>query len=179
MSDAVEPAVPMAIPAPRRRSWPWAVLSVLALAATIAGGVMLRGAGDGTVETIRVTKHSMLPESLVGTPDYFVVVTTRDEKTINTKPYDDTPIGNGLDFKLPEPLPLADITHLQLLDEDLRSDDIRDRVDVRGRVCRGQDYQFELFGPPPPERDMAYSLLGAGGAVLLVAAILWVRAQAV
>jgi hypothetical protein len=179
MSDAVEPAVPVAIRAPRRRSWPYVVLSLLALGAAIAGGLMLRDAGEGTVETIRVTKHSMLPESLVGTPDYFVVVTTRDNKTINTEPYDDTPIGNGLDFKLPEPLALANITHLQLLDEDLRSDDIRDRVDVRGRVCRGQDYQFELLGPPPPERATAYWLLGGGGAGLFIAAILWVRANAV
>jgi hypothetical protein len=179
MSDAVESFVPVAIRAPRRRSWPWAMLSLMALAAAIAGGMLLRRAGEGTVETIRVTKHSMLPESLVGTPDYFVIVTTRDEKTINTEPYDDTPIGNGLDFKLPKPLALAEVAHLQLLDEDLRSDDVRDRVDVRGRVCRGQDYQFELSGAPPPERDVAYGLLGAGGAVLVIAAILWVRSQAV
>jgi hypothetical protein len=115
----------------------------------------------------------------VGTPDYFVVITTRDDKTINTEPYDNTPIGNGLDFELPQPLPLAEIAHLQLLDEDLRSDDIRDRVDVRERICRGQDYQFELLGPPPPEQDRAYWLLGGGGAVLVIATILWVRANAV
>jgi hypothetical protein len=179
MSETVEPAVPEAIRAPRRRSWPLAIVSLLGLAAAIAGGLMLRDAGEGTVETIRVTKHSMLPESLVGTPDYFVVITTRDDKTINTEPYDNTPIGNGLDFELPQPLPLAEIAHLQLLDEDLRSDDIRDRVDVRERICRGQDYQFELLGPPPPEQDRAYWLLGGGGAVLVIATILWVRANAV
>jgi hypothetical protein len=179
MSDAVEPTVPEAIRAPRRRSSPLAIVSLLGLGAGIGGGLMLRDAGEGTVDTIRVTKHSMLPESFVGLPDYFVIVGPRDEKSMTTDAYEDTPIGNGLDFKLPKPLPLEQISHLELMDKDVGSDDIRDRVDVRGRVCRGQDYQFELLGPPPPERDTAYWLLGGGGAVLVIAAILWVRANAV
>jgi hypothetical protein len=179
MSDAVEPAMPVAIRAPRRRSWALAFLSLLALAAVITGVILLRDAGEGTVETIRVTKHSMLPESIVGSPDYFVIIGTRDEKTISTEAYDDTPIGNGLDFKLPEPLQFEQIAHLELMDKDVGSDDIRDRVDVRERVCRGQDYQFELLGPPAPERDRAYWLLGGGGAGLVIAVLLWVRAQAV
>jgi len=141
---------------------------------------MLRNTGDGTVELIRVSRHSMLPESLVGTPDYYVIVGVRGEgkEPITLEGYEDRPIGNGLDFKLPKPLALEDIAHVELLDEDMASDDTRDRVDVRGRLSRGLEYEFELIGPPSEKRTAAYVALGAGGALLATSAILFIRNHA-
>lgn len=172
--------VPEAIPAPKPRGSRAAlVLAALAMVALAAGLIITLNAGEGQVENIRVTKHSMLPESFVGTPDYYLVVGTRDGKSIETEAYSDMPIGNGLDFKLPKRLDLADMTHIELMDKDMASDDIRDRVDVRDRLCRGQDYEFALLGPPPPRRNIGYALLSGGGALLVVAAILLVRSHAV
>jgi hypothetical protein len=170
---------PEAIPAPRARvSRVGAVLSLLGAAAAIAGGVLLWRAGEGTVETIRVTKHSMLPDSLVGSPDLYLMVGTSDKQEIQTEGYEDKPIGNGLDFRLPKPLELKKITHIELMDEDVGSDDIRDRVDVSERICKGQDYQFELIGPEDPQRTRGITALAAGGVVFIIGAILVARSLA-
>jgi hypothetical protein len=173
---------PAAIPAPARRA-PFAVWIVAALAgvALAAGAFLFRSTGEGTVELIRVSRHSMVPESLLGgTPDYYVIVGVKGEEKepITLEGYEDTPIGNGLDFKLPKPLALEEIAHIELLDEDLASDDTRDRVDVRGRVSRGLEYEFELIGPPSEKRTAAYVALGAGGALLATSAILFIRSHA-
>jgi hypothetical protein len=171
--------VPEAIAAPApRRSWPLAVLALLALASVVAGLVILQRAGAGEVNLIRVTRHSMIPEAVVGTPDYYLIVHTKDDQTITTNAYDDTPIGNGLDYKV-SALQLENVASVELLDEDVGKDDIRDRVDVRERICRGQDYQFELIGPASPRKGTAEWILGGGGAVLVIAVILWVRSLAV
>lgn len=181
MSTELPPTTPKpAIPAPARRTpaavW---VLALLAAIAAVAGGVMLRNTGDGTVDLIRVTRHSMLPESFVGTPDYYVKVGVKDAKEpITLEGYKDTHIGNGLDFKLPKPLELGSIAHVELLDEDMVSDDTLDRVDVRGRINRGLDYEFELIGPPSEKRTAAYVALGAGGALLATSAIILIRSHA-
>jgi hypothetical protein len=172
--------LPEAIPAPRARvSRVGAVLALLGAAAAIAGGALLSKAGEGTVETIRVSKHSMLPDSIVGNPDYYLLIATADNNEIQTEGYKDKPIGNGLDFRLPKPLELKKITHIELMDEDVGSDDIRDRVDVSERICKGQDYQFELVGPEDPQRTRGITALAAGGVVFIIGAILLVRSLAI
>jgi hypothetical protein len=186
----------MAIAAPRRRR-PWIgfVLCLAGIIAVIAGGVMLRGAGQGDVETIRVTKHSMIPETLLGEqPDYYLIVTPRDDSQKGDVPqdgaptesgpeqtnaYDDTPIGNGLDFKLKKPLAVEAIAHIELMDKDLGSDDMCDRVDVSQRFSKGQDYQFELVGPPDPRHSRGTTSLAVGAAVFIIGLILVVRSYAI
>jgi hypothetical protein len=172
--------LPQAIPTPAPRvSRLGVTLSLLGAAAAITGGVLLMKAGPGTVESIRVSKHSMLPDSLVGSPDLYLMVGTIDKQEIETEGYKDKPIGNGLGFPLPKPLELAAITHIELMDADLGSDDIRDRVDVSERICKGQDYQFELIGPSDPRRSRGTVALAAGGVVFIIGAILVARSLAV
>jgi hypothetical protein len=181
MSVDLPATPPAALPAPARQTpvvvWVLAALAGIALA---VGALMLRNTGDGMVELIRVSRHSMLPESLVGTPDYYVIVGMKGDanEPITLEGYDNVPIGNGLDFKLPEPLALEGIAHIELLDEDVASDDTKDRVDVRGRTSRGLEYEFELIGPPSEKRTTAYITLGAGGALLATSAILFIRSHA-
>jgi hypothetical protein len=173
-------ALPAAVPAPpRRRALGPILLGLAGLAAAAAGAYLALRPGVDRVDAIRVTRQSMLPASLMGTPDYYVNVVTADGTTIPTPAYVDTPIGNGLDFKLPEPLDLAAVAHIELLDEDVGSDDTLDRVDVRGRLCKGQEYAFELLGPTPPSRTAGYVALGCGAGLLLIAAIWLARAYAI
>jgi hypothetical protein len=181
MSTDTPATPPAAIPVPVRHTpvavW---VLAALAGVALAAGAFMFRNTGDGMVELVRVSRHSMLPESLVGTPDYYVIVGVKGEskEPITLEGYKDRPIGNGLDFKLPKPLALEDVAHIELLDEDMASDDTKDRVDVRGRTNRGLEYEFKLIGPPSEKRATAYIALGAGGAMLATSAILFIRSHA-
>jgi hypothetical protein len=172
--------LPHAIPVPPRPvSRAGIVLLLLGAAAAIAGGVLFYKAGGGTVETIRVTKHSMLPDSIVGNPDFYLLVGTTDKQQIETEGYTDVPIGNGLDFKLPKPQPLENVIHIELMDTDVGTDDMRDRVDVTERIARGQDYQFELLGPLDSRRTAGIAALAAGGLVLIIGAVLLLRSLAI
>ncbi len=172
--------LPEAIPAPAPRvSRVGAALSILGAAAAIAGGLMWMKAGAGTVESVRVSKHSMLPDAIVGSPDLYLMVGTSDNEELQTEGYKDKPIGNGLDFKLVKPLELEKISHIELMDADLGSDDIRDRVDVSERISKGQDYQFELIGPEDPQRRTAIAALAAGGVAFIIGIILLVRSLAI
>jgi hypothetical protein len=172
--------VPEAIPAPSgRKSRAPSLLVLLGLVAALVGAILVLRAGAGQVTKSRVTKHGMLPESLMGSPDYYLTVGTRAGKSLATKGYEDTPIGNGLDFQLPEPLAFDNLAHVELMDADVGGDDIRDRVDVRERISKGQDYQFELIGPASPQKTAGYVALAAGGALVVLAAILWVRSHAI
>ncbi len=171
---------PAAIPAPApRASRVGGALAALGVAAAMLGGALLVKATAGTVEQIRVSKHSMLPDTLVGSPDLYLIVGVQGAPAIETASYKDKPIGNGLDFRLPKPLPLEAITHIELMDADLGTDDIRDRVDVRERISRGQDYQFELVGPADSRRMQGMAALAAGGVVFIIGAILLVRSLAI
>jgi hypothetical protein len=121
----------------------------------------------------------MMPETLLGEqPDYYLNVTTRDGAQEATDAYDDSPIGNGLDFKLKKPLGVEAIAQIELMDEDIGSDDMCDRVDVSERLSKGQDYQFELVGPPSPRHAQGITTLAAGAAVLIIGLILVVRSYA-
>jgi hypothetical protein len=172
--------IPQAIPAPARRaSRVGMLLCLIGLATAIAGAMLYFRAGEGSVESIRVTKHSMLPDALVSNPDLYLEIGTSDNQQIETEGYKDMPIGNGLDFKLPKPLPLESISHIELMDSDVGSDDMRDRVDVRERVCRGQDYQFELIGPEAPHHTWGIAALAAGGVAFIIGTILLVRSLAI
>jgi hypothetical protein len=74
---------------------------------------------------------------------------------------------------------MSEVAHLELMDEDLGDDDMRDRVDVQGRICKGQEYEFELQGPPSPWKTAGYAALGGGGVLLALSAILLVRSHAI
>src|SRR4029078_4006556 len=117
--------------------------------------------------------------SFVGTPDYYVKVGVKDAKEpVRPEGYKDTHIGNGLDFKLTKQLELDNIAPVELFDEDMLSDDELDRVDVRGRINRGLEYEFQLIGPPSEKRTSAYIALGPGGALLVTSAIILIRSHA-
>lgn len=172
--------IPAAIPVPAAPPLgPWGWLALFASLAAAAGAILIFTAGEGQVATIRATKYGMLPEGIVEVPDYFVNAVTKQGKTLTTNGYDDVPIGNGLDFKLAAPVELEEIAHVELLDRDVVSHDLLDRVDVRGRNCRGQIYEFEFIGPPSTNRKLGYGLAAGGGAILVLAAIMLVRSHAI
>jgi hypothetical protein len=177
MSEEVLPAIP-APSVSGGRGWKWCGVAAAALLAV--GGVLAYRSGEGSVNKVRVTKHGMLPEGIVEAPDYMLRIHLRGEPatSVLTNGYSDAPIGNGLDFRPPEPLPLSDVVAIELLDADLLRDDVLDRVDVRERTCRGQAYEFELCGDEASGRKAGRAALVAGGALALAALILLARTHA-
>ena len=171
--------IPEAIAAPRQPSArKWGLLALVGALIAAGGGAAALWGGEELVTSIRVTKHGIMPEYLVEKPDYYVLLHDKKQSTIETNAYEDTLIGNGLDFKLPKPIALAELATVELMDEEVLQDDMLDRVDVLGRVCRGQTYEFELQAPPSQRRKTALAVAAGGGALLALAAIMGIRALA-
>jgi hypothetical protein len=183
---AMPPAPPAAQPFP----WfPYVLLALLS-AFTLLMGLALtywRDAAEvGTVTEIRITGKPGIDlskiEEILDTPDYFLEVRT-EPGSVHTNAFGDTRVGNGLTFKLPVPLRVADVVEVRVWDEDaVGKDKLIDRVDRPGRSVDGEKFRFDLTGwTPPKSRDwqLGMALAGAGGVVLLLTVVKFVRAQVV
>ena len=143
----------------------------------VVGGLGLSVVSDaGGVSTIRVTKHGLMPD-VVDQPDFYIILST-NEGDLQSGAYQDTPIGNGLEWKLPESMRLADLYEVQLVDSDLLMDDQLDRVTVNGRKCVGQSYTFEFIGSASILGNLALVALATGGGYLIYALGRFIRDQA-
>lgn len=150
-------------PAVRYR-WPKATW--LGLVAVACGAAMVLLAESQRVATVRVSQSGLVMPSLGSSPDYFVILVLDDGSRIETESYNDVPIGNGLNFELPDPVLLSDISQALLYDDDLISDDMIDHADVSGRKFDGQSYTFELIGPKSRMATAGMIVLAAGGVLL-------------
>lgn len=141
---------------------------------------------QGTVTEIRITGKPGIDlskiEEILDTPDYYLEVLT-EPGSVKTETFGDTRVGNGLTFALPVPLRVMDITEVKVWDEDtLGKNKLIDRVDRPGRSVTGEKFQFDLTGwRPARSRDwqVGMVLVVAGGLVLLVTVVKFVRAQVV
>src|SRR5687768_4661011 len=118
--DAVRPVPPRARPFP---IFPYFLATLLAISVLLAGLAMLFWMPDktdaGTVSEVRLSAKPGIDfskiEDVLDTPDYFLEVTT-DLGSVRSARHEDTPIGNGLTFKLPVPLRLDDLREIKVWD---------------------------------------------------------------
>src|SRR6185295_7615856 len=137
----------------------------------------------GTVNEIRIIGKSGIDlrklEEVLDTPDYYLELLT-DQGAIRTKTFKDTRVGNGLTFKLPVPVPLAAVKEVKIWDENVGSDKQVDRLDLPTRETDGEKFHFSLTGqipPRPPTFKIGLALYIAGGAILLITLLTFLRSQ--
>lgn len=139
--------------------------------------------------TVRKAPGAMVEMPKLDNPDYYVVVTLRDGSTLTLPTQEDRPLGNGLVWPLSAggaAVAVDAIDELQLWDDNLISDEMLDRVMVRGTPpwsgvweLKGQGYTFELAGPPRMGRVGWLAGAGVAAAWGVVCLLLFARWQAV
>ena len=143
------------------------------------------------IHSIKITKPSSMtidPSSIImsdNEQDFYVIITLKNGKTVRLATQENMLIGNGLTWNLTAPLPLENITELSLWDDDPISDDHLDRVSMDGESlsAQGQHYHFDLIEdqtgvPDPPDPRIIWSIISGSGVLALLAAVFFVRDQA-
>lgn len=189
-------------PAKRFRLLPW-WLGLLIVALGAPGGYLLYETRPdplaGHVHAIRIENNVTLAnpsataqefveklKSLGSNPSLSlsVVAAGRDEP-IKTPVREDTPIGNGLTFELPEPIARRDLREVQVWDEGFFSNKMIDRVDTgKALVESGQLFTFTLISPdaePPMSRKrlVGWVLVIAAAAGVGIALVRFIALQVV
>lgn len=198
MSETQEPSPPTA---KRFRVLPWWAL-VLAVALGAPGGYLLYTSQPDslavTVTRVRIANSVTLAnpsataqefveklKTLGSNPSlYLEIVVDGADEPIKTAVRTDTPIGNGLTFDLPAPMPLRQLREVQVRDEGWFSNKMIDRVDVDAPAEQGQIFSFTMLSPDvdqpmPPQRLWGWVLVIAAAAVGLVAVVRLVALQVV
>jgi hypothetical protein len=177
---------------PRARGFPWfayALVALLGLAVAGAGLALMFWYSPppdlGTVTEVRITLKPGIDlskvEDVIDTPDYYLEVWT-PQGNLRTEVFKDIRVGNGLTFKLPVPLRLADVTEVKVWDQDVRKDSLVDRVDRPARDTAGEKFNFHLAGqvpPPTPTKRIALALACVGSVIFLLALLRFLTAQAI
>jgi hypothetical protein len=164
------------VPPARRFRWP--LVTWLALAALGVGAGLFWFGGSDQIETIRVRQVGLVIPNIMNSPDFYVALILHDGTRHDTASYKDTPIGGGLNFTLPEPVSLSEISQVVLYDDNWLEDDMLDRADVAGRKCDGQSYSFEMQGQESQAVFVGGVLMAMGGLGLAYVVIAFVRAHA-
>lgn len=128
------------------RSYRWPPYSLAAAGVLAVGLALLLLSPSGEVREITVRKQGPLPEArtFVDVPDLYVVFQLKNGLQVRTETRANTPIGNGITWKVGKGLSLGAIDETLLYDEDYFGDDILDRVRVGQSKLKGQSYEFEL-----------------------------------
>ena len=150
-------------------------LGAASAALLVLGAALLAFAPGGMVEAILIEKRPGIDVkflSLPDTPDYALQVLFRDGDAHVTSTQDDTPIGNGILFAMPE-LELDAIREVRLwednsfvvskIDLSVIPDEVIDRVRVeRNRRLEGEKIVFTLSGRRSPLYWAGWSCLALG-----------------
>ena len=164
------------VPSARRFAWPrvtWVALLLL-----VAGSGLVVGSGAEQVTSVRVSQGGLAIPPLMSSPDYYVALVLDDDSRIETTPYQNTPIGNGLSFDLPAAVSLANIAQVVLYDSDPLQDDMLDHADVDGQTCDGQSFTFHFIGSRSPLFTAGIVVIVLGGLGLAYVVVLFVHAHA-
>jgi hypothetical protein len=170
-------------PPRRARSMLWRlVLLIPALVCAACGFAAYKNVPEGgTVTSISLKTRGDLSGQTrnaydsvdPGTPDIYLKLQLRDESSFQLPAYKDTAIGSGLTWTLPTPRDLAQITMVEVWDDNtLLSNKQLDRVAINNTWAgEGQTFAITLTGthPAPPPWALPLLVAGAtlGGIVLL------------
>ncbi len=155
---------------------------VLAPVVLVAIGLAVYlSASPGTVSEIFIQRLPGIDIQIVGlpdAPDYLLELRLSTGDSHRTASKVDTPIGNGILFRVPE-MEIALLDEIALFDDnsvtvsglELRvlPDEIVDRVIIGAeRVAEGQKMRFELRGTDDPARAIGLVISGTGGLWLAI-----------
>jgi hypothetical protein len=160
----------------------WLIQAVIALGVAAAAGAWgYYYAPPGTVESIRITKLSSMPElRMPGKPDYYLLLQLHSGEKLQLPTYRNRPIGNGLVWTLPDPVLVNDIAEVQLFDANrIFRDEMLDRAIVTGRALKSTQHGFDLLGSESNQWTLALAV-GVPAAVYgLFCLIMLARWQAI
>lgn len=126
--------------------------SALLLVFLAAGAIgAATNAGRAVGATVRLVEGAAEPAdpSVLGVgrgsaaPDYRLDLRVGGD-WIDCGTFPDTPVGEGLHFRIPGRVALDDVEELRLVEVDRVSDDVLERVSVGGRTAVGEAYRFEI-----------------------------------
>ena len=170
----------------RARGYLWRLLLLIPSLAMLSTGVYYHYNTDpgGTIDGIKLrTKEGFVGQASEavanvspGNPDLYLRIYLPGDKGAELFPKKmpelikkDTPVGNGLTWDLPKPLPLRDIGRVDVWDHHaITKDKQLDRVTITGWQTDGQRYRVELVGKIDQPPHWALPLAAAGGALTLV-----------
>jgi hypothetical protein len=192
VNDHIEP-LPVAAAVAQRRRTPRARPYLRAL--WLIPGLLMLGIGlyvyydvpdDGLVTTIQVTTKPGLvgqtAEALrlvqMGTPDLYLKIKTAAGEE-RTPTFHDTPLGNGLRWALKSPARMRHVKEVEIWDENVISDDFKDRTLMSGWSAEGQTFRVELIGEKDRPPAWALPVAAAGGAITLIALLRFVWDQVI
>jgi hypothetical protein len=137
----------------------------------------------GEVNAIKLTtKQGMVGQAAEavaniepGTPDLYLKVFTPTGET-QLPIFKDTPIGNGLTWNLPKPLPLFDVQRVEVWDHhSIMKDKQLDRITLAGWGVDGQRFHVDLLGThhEPPKWAMPLAAIGGAMALIVLLRFVW------
>lgn len=193
---------PDAPPARRFKLLPWWLALLVVVLGGAGGALVITSRPDPLardIHAIRIVQDVTLSnpsataqqfveklKSLGGNPSLYLEVALADrEAPMRTAAHEDTPIGNGLTFALPEPVPRRSLREVRVWDDRLLGDKMIDRVDLGDEPSEAG--QIFIFNPvshdPAPAMPttwlIGWALLIAAGAGVTVALVRFIALQVV
>ncbi len=189
-------------PAKRFRLLPWWLALLITVLGASGGYLLYDSQPDplaGHVRAIRIVNNVRLSnpsataqefveklKSLGSNPSLFLELAVAGaDQPVKTPVRDDTPIGNGLTFELPEPIARENLREVRVWDEGFFSNKMIDRVDTGTALIEsGQLFTFTLVSDdavPPMSRDRlaGWVLVIAAGAGVGLALVRFIALQVV
>jgi hypothetical protein len=143
----------------------------------------------GTVTAIRISSKGgisgQVQDAYAGvaptTADLFLILALRDREPLRLKPFDNTPLGNGLTWPLDAPLQLEDVTRVEVWDHNpILKDKPLDRIELPGSLwsSEGQTFHVAMIGTHREPPRWALPLASVGGVLGAVVLLRFVWDQA-
>lgn len=175
-------------PVSRSRPYLWLLWLIPALAMLGTGLYFQYNVPEGgDVTTIRLTtKSGMVGQAAEtvanidpSTPDLYLKVTVPSGE-VELPVMKNTPIGNGLEWKLPTTMPLADVQRVDVFDYRwITKDKQLDRITLNGWSVDGQRFHVDLLGQRHEPPKWAVPVAIAGGVVTLLVLLKFVWDQVI
>ena len=140
----------------------------------------------GEVTTIKLTTKSGFVgqaaeavANIQSNPDLYLKVTTASGE-IDLPVQKDTPVGNGLEWKLPKTIPLHHLQRIDVFDHRwIRSDPHLDHITLSGWGAEGQRFRVDLLGQRSEPPKWALPVAAVGGAITLLVLLRFVWDQVI